>query len=203
MAVDDQVHHRVVIDDVGQGCGDRSAANVKRDLKSFRAMRIKTLRQHRDAAQNQSLRKTQFEYPNQDEQEIYRQSSSDSGQVHLKPRGQDGNSQVANEFSDVPAGLMNPAVHERPQAAEDNQADEKLGGSRQSSPRARVLGQTDSDTGRASHDCVGTLRTGVFRSFHGYQLSAFRNNDFGEDVQNFSNLEEALGGIDKRAMILG
>ncbi len=120
-------------------------------MKCLRTIRVNTLGEHRNGAQNQSFCKTQFQNADKNEQKIHRQRSGDARQIYPEPRSQNGDAKVADKFRNVFAALVDSPVDQNPKADSHHECDERLRGEGQTSPRARVLGQTYGDTGCTSH----------------------------------------------------
>ena len=104
MALDLSAGYRQVIDVVCHGDRHGARRQVECDLQRAGAIPIETLHQNGRSGQSQRLRKTQFQYAQQDEQEVHRHGAGDAGQPDFQPGRQNRDQQVTDELSDVPAG---------------------------------------------------------------------------------------------------
>ena len=126
-----------VIHVVGHTNGECARAEVERDLDRAGTVAIETLHQDGRGPQDHGLGKAQFQYSQQDKQEVYRHRAGNPGQTDLEPCSQNRDQQVANELRDVPAGGIDGTVQDHTRARHDDQADKHLGAYAQFSPRLR------------------------------------------------------------------
>src|SRR6266849_9715968 len=124
-----------VINAISHRNRESAGAQVERNLNRAGAVAIETLDQDGGSPQNQGLREAQFQYPQEDAQEVDRHGARDPGQIHLKPGSQNRDQQVANKLGDVPARRLDRSVKEHTRARRDDKADKQLGPSAQVSPR--------------------------------------------------------------------
>ena len=77
---------------------------IEDDLDRAGPVAIETLHQDGGSSQDQGLGKAQFQYSQQDKQEVHRHGAGDSGQTDLQPGRQNRDQQVTDELGDIPAG---------------------------------------------------------------------------------------------------
>ena len=130
--------YRQVVHVVGYGDGHGAGRQIERDLQRAGAVAIEALDQDGGGRQSQSLGKAQFQYAQQDEQEVHRHRAGDPGQADLEPGRQNRDQQVADELRDVLAGGTDGAVQQHTRARHDDKADKHLGAQAQFSPRLRA-----------------------------------------------------------------